>query len=151
MLSDLIREILQKNMRINFEIEPQSQLRPKFSSRPFPHEYDPKPTKTYKAQLHLLAIKKMQELKMEPLEGSLMVNVVFYRNIQKSLSKAEHERRVSGKVLPSVKPDIDNYTKAFLDALNGVVWRDDSQITDKMTRKRYSNNPHIELEVLPIK
>lgn len=137
-------------MRINFEIEPQSQLRPKFSSRPFPHEYDPKPTKAYKAQLHLLAIKKMQELKMEPLEGALMINVVFYRNIQKSLSKAEHERRVSGKVLPTVKPDIDNYTKAFLDALNGVVWRDDAQITDKMTRKRYSDKPHIELEVIQL-
>ncbi len=25
-------------MRINFEIEPQSQLRPKFSSHPFPYE-----------------------------------------------------------------------------------------------------------------
>ena len=88
---------------------------------------------------------------MKPLEGALMINVVFYRNIQKSLSKAEHERRVSGKVLPTVKPDIDNFTKAFLDALNGVVWRDDAQITDKMTRKRYSDNPHIELEVVQLK
>ncbi len=36
------------------------------------------------------------------------------------------------KEMPSyphtIKPDIDNLIKSFKDALNGVVWKDDSQV-----------------------
>lgn len=135
-------------MKINFNIEPVSQLRPKFSARPFPHEYDPPKVKKYKVELHRLAVKAMSEQKMKPLEGSIAVTITFYRAIQKSVSKAEHERRVNGQTLPNVKPDVDNYVKSLLDALNGAVWSDDAMITDLSAKKRYSEKPHIELEVM---
>lgn len=38
---------------------------------------------------------------------------------------------------PSVRPDIDNYTKAVCDAANGILWKDDGQIVELHVRKLY--------------
>lgn len=35
------------------------------------------------------------------------------------------------------KPDLDKLARAAKDALKGVVWTDDSQVTDLIARKRY--------------
>lgn len=37
------------------------------------------------------------------------------------------------------KPDADNVEKLVLDALNRVAWRDDSQVIDVRTRKKYGD------------
>ena len=61
--------------------------------------------------------------------------------------------RNSGKLKPSApkypakKPDIDNYEKFIFDCLNGVVYRDDSQVVSCRHDKRYSENPRTEIEV----
>ena len=38
----------------------------------------------------------------------------------------------------TVKPDIDKLSRAVLDALKGVVWRDDAQVWKKLASKRYA-------------
>lgn len=35
------------------------------------------------------------------------------------------------------KPDVDKLSRAVLDALTGVIWKDDSQVTTKLVRKRF--------------
>jgi Holliday junction resolvase RusA-like endonuclease len=45
------------------------------------------------------------------------------------------------------KPDIDNLAKAVMDALNGIVWKDDSQICELSAVKIYDVTPGIQLEV----
>src|SRR5699024_11012696 len=50
-------------------------------------------------------------------------------------------------IRPTVKADIDNYTKAILDSCNGILWRDDSQVVSLIANKYYSDNPRIEIEV----
>lgn len=138
-------------MEIWLGIEPVTQLRPRFSTRPYPHEYDPPKVKAYKTMLHSVLLDKMKELGFkEPLDGSLEVNLRFYRSIQKSGSKELKARKNNGRVLPNVKPDSDNYVKAFFDACNGAVWKDDALITDFSVKKRYSDHPRIELEVLSL-
>ena len=37
-----------------------------------------------------------------------------------------------------------------MDALSGVIWVDDNQVCDVITRKRYSENPRIEFKVYDI-
>lgn len=137
-------------MKLVFDIEPVSQARPRIVSKPFPRLYDPKPVKLYKEELKRLAGLKMDELKQQPFNGAISVQVTFYRSIQKSISKVEHQRRQYGITLPSVKPDVDNYVKAFFDGLNGTVWTDDAQITDLKASKRYSETPKIVMEVTRI-
>lgn len=44
--------------------------------------------------------------------------------------------------------DIDNYNKLVLDALEGIVFQDDSQVKELTIRKDYSaENPRIEIEI----
>ena len=46
------------------------------------------------------------------------------------------------------KPDCDNLIKSILDSLNGVAYKDDSQVTDVHIKKRYNRDEGIEVEIL---
>ncbi|CDN28328.1 RusA family crossover junction endodeoxyribonuclease [Lactiplantibacillus plantarum] len=109
--------------------------------------YDPKAVKQFK---QAVAEEAMLTYRNQPLSGSLTVTLVFYRPVQQSLSKVEKQRRIDGKHLPVVKPDLDNYIKSFLDALHGIYWQDDALITDIVASKRYGRQPRIEIEVKEI-
>src|SRR4051812_4223941 len=45
--------------------------------------------------------------------------------------------RTSKNVLPTVKPDLDKLTRAIGDALKGIAYVDDAQITRQSVAKRY--------------
>ena len=110
--------------------------------------YDLPKVSKFKEQLHELAC---SQYKGEPLEGALNVEINFYRRVQKSATKKERLRRLSGVDRPIVKPDLDNYIKSTLDALNGVIWADDNEIVELQAHKFYSDNPRIELTVHELK
>ena len=131
-------------MKLTFDIEPVAQARPRATRMGKGMRlYDPKKTADFKKQLRLLA----QAKRVEPLQGALSMEIWFYRPVQKSISKKEHNRRVTGLVRPIVKPDTDNYIKSTLDGLNGVLWDDDAHIVDLNTHKFYADNPRIEIEL----
>jgi Holliday junction resolvase RusA-like endonuclease len=66
----------------------------------------------------------------KPLHGALHLTVTFYR------------RPPTGKkrVHPTTKPDLDNYVKGVMDALNGIFWVDDAQICKAVVEKRYAKD-----------
>lgn len=136
-------------VKLVFNIEPQSQLRPRAAYTRLGHivVYDPKQTHAYKQQLRSLA---QSQYTQEALTTALKVDVSFFRPVQKSISTIERERRIRGEHRPVVKADIDNYIKAVFDALNGVVWQDDKQICDLVAHKYYTDRPRIEIEVTPV-
>ena len=73
-----------------------------------------------------------------PIRGvSLHVMMSFY------LRKPKSNR----KTLPISRPDLDNLAKAVLDAGNGVIWRDDSQVTTVVMSKRWHDKPGVWLEI----
>lgn len=48
----------------------------------------------------------------------------------------------------AVRPDIDNYLKAIMDSLNGIIWVDDSLIVMVTTAKYYTTDkPEIFISV----
>lgn len=69
-----------------------------------------------------------------------------FREIPKSWSKSEHERALADNIVPTSRPDWDNYGK-ITDALNEIVWKDDSQVADGRSIKRYSDRPGLRIEV----
>jgi Holliday junction resolvase RusA-like endonuclease len=73
-------------------------------------------------------------------EGALIVHLYYGIPIPKSL-----EPRIKrGEIIyPTKRPDIDNYEKSVLDAMNGVVYNDDAQIVILRHIKRYSRNPRV--------
>lgn len=128
-----------------FEIEPVSQSRPRASSRGGRVRlYDHPKVKQFKAVLHNLVTERY---KNPPLTGALSVSMLFYRPVQKSLSNIERQRRLSNEHKAVVKPDTDNYIKSTLDAMNGVLWEDDSQIVKLTAEKRYGERGKIIITV----
>jgi Holliday junction resolvase RusA-like endonuclease len=138
-------------MIFKFDVEPVSQIRPRFARRGRGVvTYDPPKVAAYKRTIHLLASQFMHVAGLDPFAGAISLSVTFYRPIQKSISKKEHEARSNGLTLPTVKSDLDNYVKALLDGCNGAIYEDDRQIVDLYARKRYSDHPRIEMEILEV-
>ena len=89
----------------------------------------------------------------KPMEGPLSVHIYCYFTRPKS-----HYRtgRNSGILkdglsdLHTTRPDPDNLAKLVLDALNGVFFKDDSQICDLFVKKRYDEQPRTEIWITPM-
>lgn len=83
------------------------------------------------------------------IEGPVELRMFIDVQIPASWSKKKQAQALAGEILPTTKPDVDNVIKAIGDGLNGVVWRDDVQITDIITRKRYSEKPQVRVAIRP--
>ncbi|BCK01631.1 RusA family crossover junction endodeoxyribonuclease [Anaerocolumna chitinilytica] len=55
----------------------------------------------------------------------------------KSTSKSKRIEMLTDKIRPTKKPDIDNIAKVVLDALNGIAYKDDTQVVTLEVRKFY--------------
>jgi len=76
-----------------------------------------------------------------PLQEAILMAIEVRLPVPKSLSKKKKFMALSGSLKPIKRPDLDNYVKAALDALQGVVFRDDSQICEIRAKKTYSETP----------
>jgi len=95
----------------------------------------------YRKAIRNMAIAQMRNQKAEKIEGAVNMNIIFAFRRPKSLSKKERT------VPKTTKPDIDNLTKAILDALNGIAWKDDAQVTQINVHKIWSAKDQIEVEI----
>ena len=73
------------------------------------------------------------------------VTITAYYPIPKSASKKNRQLMLERKIRPTKKPDWDNIGKIVADSLNGVAYRDDSQVVDALVRKYYSETPRVEV------
>lgn len=121
---------------------PVAKGRPKITTRGmFARAYTPAKTRRYEDLIKIAAAEVM--LDCPPIEGALVLTVTAYVPMPKSLSKKDRAEAVEGTKKPTTRPDADNYAKAALDGCNGVLFRDDSQVTDLIVRKRYSERPRL--------
>jgi Holliday junction resolvase RusA-like endonuclease len=75
---------------------------------------------------------------------------LFYRGPVSMTIRAYYKRpKTVKREKPTVKPDLDNIAKAVCDALNGVAYHDDKQITHLSVYKDYAEEPYIELWIGP--
>ena len=119
-----------------FEIIPVAAARPRVTKRGtfYPEKYA-----NYKKDMKLLA-KSMYKTK---LEGAVRADIAFYMPFVKGTSKVKC-RALDGTAHIK-KPDADNLIKGVLDALNGVAYDDDSQVSVIFAYKKYSYFPRIEI------
>jgi Holliday junction resolvase RusA-like endonuclease len=113
--------------------------RPRFSR--FGTYNNPKYT-AYKVAFATLAKKQCKRY----FEGATRLEVVFYMPIPKSLSKKKRESLMGQYHIK--KPDTDNLIKTVKDALNEVLYKDDSIICEVEAKKIYSDNPRVEFELI---
>ena len=107
--------------------------------------YTPKRTKDYEALVAMLGKREMRGKPPSPQPVTLKVR--FELPIPKSWKKSKREAALSGELKPIIKPDYDNFLKAIMDGLNGVVWEDDAQIWRHSGEKIYGPNPGTTIEV----
>lgn len=82
------------------------------------------------------------------IDGPVVFSAVFYLPRPKRLLG----RRTAALAVPHVtKPDLDKLVRAAKDALTGVVWTDDSQVTDVIARKRYCGATEFPRAVLRVR
>ena len=100
--------------------------------------YTPRQTIEYENLIRAsyTAISKAKFERNLPLE----ISILALFPIPKYASKKTKELMINGYIFPTKKPDGDNIIKAILDALNGVAYRDDSQICRVYFEKMYAEN-----------
>ncbi len=118
--------------------KPQGKARPRVTRN---GTYTPQRTKDYQNR-----IKQAYNGEYLP-EKPLIATIVCYYSIAKNTSKAKHRLMLEGKLFPLVRPDIDNVAKVILDALNGVAYKDDNLIVQLQIKKKYSDDPRVEVEI----
>lgn len=119
---------------IMFEIlgKPVGKGRPRFGNG---FTYTPKKTVEFE---NLVRLAWMNE-HHEKLEGDIAVEIEARFPIPKSVSKKKRAE-LDGMPYPH-KPDVDNICKTILDALNGIAYDDDAQVTYVTVYKAYAETP----------
>lgn len=70
------------------------------------------------------------------LSGAVAADITVLRHIPDSYAKSKRREMANAPCM--VKPDCDNIAKAVLDALNGVAYHDDAQVTRVSIEKRWT-------------
>lgn len=105
--------------------------RPRFSKRSGAI-YTPAQTVTHESNVGWCAKQAMGS--QLPFEGPVAVTIYSWRSKPVSWSK----KKQAAAIFATGKPDCDNLCKLILDALKGICYRDDSQISDLSICRRYS-------------
>ena len=82
----------------------------------------------------------------EPLRGPLACGIEVRRVKPASYPK----RPTKGNPWPDrwwKKPDVDNYVKLLFDALTGIAWQDDAQVTDLHVTKRFGDRDEVVISI----
>jgi len=116
--------------------EPVAKGRPRLSVRGrFAHAYTPEKTRNFEAYVRYCAQEHAPDV---PLDCPLNCRVQFIFSRPKSLPKKVFHH--------TKKPDLDNLVK-ILDALNGIIWVDDSRIVSLEVNKIYGAKPGFAIEI----
>ena len=120
--------------------------RPRFSTRGgYAKVYTPPETVQYELLVSEQARQAMQG--REPHSTAIKVHLVVGLVPPTAWSKKRKVDAINGVVKPTSKPDTDNYLKTVMDAMNGIVYIDDSQVTMHTARKLYAEEYYIAVRV----
>ena len=132
-------------MIIKFTIpgKPIGKGRPRFTRRGnYVTTYTPKATSDYEEYVRLMYRQAHPGIM---LSGAIKATINAYFPIPKSVSKKARELMETETVHHVKKPDGDNIAKTVFDSVNGIAYRDDSQICSLHIDKKYSGNPRVEV------
>jgi len=126
------------------DADPVGKQRARYAKRGnFVQTYTPDKTRNYESLIKESAIEAMGS--SEPLETPVNLYLYIRAPIPKSLPKKRIEACLNGLEKPIKKPDASNVLKSVEDAMNGVVYKDDSQIVNIHVTKVYSSQSGIDV------
>ncbi len=111
--------------------------------------FTPKNTVQWENDARLLA--RMEMKGREPFTGPMRMGILAVFPIPVAWPGWKKRAAKIGRIMHTGRPDGDNIAKAAKDAMNKIVWADDSQVVDMQIIKVYGFAPmvRIEVELLP--
>ncbi|WP_169743685.1 RusA family crossover junction endodeoxyribonuclease [Paraburkholderia kururiensis] len=105
----------------------------------------PTKTRAYERSVALIARAAMRG--RVPFSGPIRISIDIDVEIPRSWPKYRRIAALDGKIHPTVRPDLDNCTKAIADAMNAIVYADDVQIVQSEQTKRYASDAAVRVTV----
>jgi Holliday junction resolvase RusA-like endonuclease len=118
-------------------MKPKEKGRPRFSSLT-KTPYTPPTTKRAENAIAYMVKVYMRENEIQITDRPVTMIVTFF--YKANTKKELHRYR-------SKRPDLDNLCKCLMDACNGIVYMDDSQIVELVARKMYGPEDGINLVI----
>jgi Holliday junction resolvase RusA-like endonuclease len=119
-----------------------AQSRPRFARRGLGvATYDAPASRDYKSWVRDCAIRTMNKQAGEIIPRDVPLHIMLTVCVArpKSIPKA--------RLLPVVKPDLDNFLKTIQDALEGIVYQADQQIVSVRAVKKYADADAVEVRI----
>lgn len=107
------------------------------------------PAKTRKWEADARVIARQRMFGREQFECPVRVMVIAAFPVPVSWPSWKREAAEAGQIGMTGRPDLDNLAKIVTDACNGIVYRDDSQIVEMTSSKRYAREAFVEIIVEP--
>jgi Holliday junction resolvase RusA-like endonuclease len=120
--------------------------RPRMTRRGF--VYTPAATRKYEAHARLAAQVAMGD--QAPLQVPARVELSVELPVPTSWSNKRRQAALAGTIAPTSRPDVDNYIKTALDAINTIVVADDALVVEISARKRFSEQPKLTVTVISL-
>lgn len=144
---DIYGDMLINNM-INFKVKgkPQGKQRPRFRRLGnYVSTYNPKQTTEYENLVKKSAIEQCETKFDKEYIGFVKMTIKAYFKPNKSISKKKYNLLIGTKYLK--KPDSDNIAKIICDSLNGIAYKDDSQVAILNVEKYYAEEEKVEVQI----
>jgi Holliday junction resolvase RusA-like endonuclease len=126
--------------------EPVAKGRPRMTRRGF--AYTPAATRKYEAHGRLAAQQVMAG--RPPIALPVRAEITVDLPVPASWSMKRRNAALRGEISPTSRPDVDNYVKAALDAINEIVVADDSLVVELHALKKFSAVPMMIVTVVPL-
>jgi Holliday junction resolvase RusA-like endonuclease len=112
------------------------------------HVYTPAPTRGFANDLGWSARAAMGGRK--PITGAVRITALFELPVPATWTEKRKAAAIVGNIMPISRPDLDNFVKAALDAINGIAIVDDAQVVEISARKIYGVNPKTVVTISPL-
>lgn len=106
------------------------------------HAFTPARTRDFEtlAKLHI-----SRQFREEIIKTGVSINIIFGFKVPKSWKQSVIDNM--NRLAHLIVGDVDNYAKATIDAMNGIVFEDDRQITRLTCEKKYSDTDFILIDI----
>ena len=124
--------------------KPQGKARPRFRKiGNYVSTYNSKQTTEYEKLVKSSAIEQCKDKLNKQYTGLVKMSIKAYFKPNKSISKKQYNLLIGKEHLK--KPDSDNIAKIICDSLNGVAYKDDSQVAYLEIEKYYAEEERVEV------
>lgn len=122
--------------------------RPKFGKG---RTYTPTDTVNYENYIKILYQQECKKYFTRPVK--MVITAYFQMPASKIKTERALKKFLTELPYPVKKPDADNIGKIVADSINGIAYKDDSQVVDMQIIKKWSmeNTEYLEVEIIELK